>query len=123
MSLMDAYSSECVLLTKTPVPDGMGGFTMSGWQESVHFDAAFEYESSPEVLVAEQQGVSRVYRIYVAKNVSLDFHDVFRRQEDGQIFRVTTPGTDRHTPPSSGLNKRLIEVEKWKLPHEYEEGS
>ena len=71
--------------------------------------------------MAEQEGVSRTYRIYVDKTLSLDFHDVFRRKDNGQIYRVTNPGTDRKTPSFSLLNKRLIEVEKWELPHEYEE--
>ena len=119
MSLLDEYRSECVMLTKTHTPDGQGGFT-TAWQEGVHFSPAWEYESSPEMVVAEQQGVNRVYRIYVDKALNLDYRETFRRIEDGQVFRVTNPGTDRHTPNTSALNKRLIEVEKWELPHEFE---
>lgn len=119
MSLLDAYSEECVLLTKTRTPDGQGGYKMSGWAEDIHFNAAWEYESSPQMIVAEQQGTNRVYRIYVDKGLDLDYHEAFRRVADGQVFRVTNPGTDRHTPASSNLNKRLIEVEKWELPHEF----
>ena len=50
------------------------------------------------------------------KTLDLDFHEVFRRTDNGQIYRVTNPGTDRKTPSFSTLNKRLIEVEKWQLP-------
>ena len=117
MSLMDAYNSECTLLSKTRASDGQGGYT-TVWVDGISFQAAWEYQSAPEVIVAEQQGTNRVYRIYVDKTLDLEYREAFRRESDGQIFRVTNPGVDRHTPPSSALNRRLIEVEKWELPHD-----
>lgn len=116
MSLMDEYNVPCVLLVKTRTDDPVGGYK-TDWVDGVTFDAAWEYESAPEITVAEQQGVSRTYRIYVDKTLDLDFHEVFRRTDNGQIYRVTNPGTDRKTPSFSTLNKRLIEVEKWQLPN------
>ena len=121
MSLMDEYSVECVLLVKTREDDPLGGYTTK-WTDGVSFQAAWEYESAPEITVAQQEGVARTYRIYVHKTLDLDYHEVFRRADNGQIYRVTTPGTDRKTPSFSRLNKRLIEVEKWELPHD-EEGT
>ena len=117
MSLLDQYSVECVLLAKIRVDDRAGGYDID-WQETVRFNAAWEYQSAPEIVVAEQQGVNRVYRIYVPKELELDYHEVFRRADDGQTYRVTNPGTDRVTPATSRLNKRLIEVEKYDLPRE-----
>lgn len=117
MSLLDAYSNECTLLTKTRSSDGQGGYT-TVWVAGISFSAAWEYQSAPEVIIAEQQGTNRVYRIYVDKALDLEYHEAFRRESDRQIFRVTNPGVDRNTPNSSNLNKRLIEVEKWELPHD-----
>lgn len=119
MSLMDEYNVPCVLLVKTRTDDPVGGYKIR-WVDDIGFDAAWEYESAPEITVAEQQGVNRVYRIYVPKTLNLDFHEVFRRTDNGQVYRVTNPGTDRHTPSFSRLNRRLIEVEEWQLPHEEE---
>lgn len=116
MSLMDEYTVRCVLLVKTRQDDPVGGY-QTVWTDGAQFDAAWEYESAPEITVAEQQGVARTYRIYVDKTLDLDFHEVFRRTDNGQIYRVTNPGTDRKTPSFSTLNKRLIEVEKWQLPN------
>lgn len=116
MTLMDEYNAECVLLVKTRTDDPVGGY-QTVWVDGVHFQAAWEFESAPEITVAEQQGVARTYRIYVDKTLDLDFHEVFRRTDNGQIYRVTNPGTDRKTPSFSTLNKRLIEVEKWQLPN------
>ena len=120
MSLMDEYSVSCVLLVKTRSEDPVGGYT-TAWVDGAQFSAAWEYEGAAVMTVAEQQGVSRTYRIYVDKTLDLDFHEVFRRTDNGQIYRVTNPGTDRKTPSFSRLNKRLIEVEKWKLPHDEQE--
>ena len=116
MSLMDEYAVDCVLLVKTRTEDPVGGYTTE-WVPGASFTAAWEYESAPEITVAEQQGVARTYRIYVDKTLDLDYHEAFRRSDNGQIYRVTTPGTDRFTPSFSRLNKRLIEVEKWQLPN------
>ena len=116
MSLMDEYAVDCVLLVKTRTDDPVGGYRTK-WVDGAEFTAAWEYESAPEITVAEQQGVSRTYRIYVDKTLDLDVHEAFRRTDNGQIYRVTNPGTDRKTPSFSMLNKRLIEVEKWELPH------
>ena len=120
MSLMDEYNVPCVLLVKTRTDDPVGGYK-TDWVDGVTFDAAWEYESAPEITVAEQQGVSRTYRIYVKKTLDLDAHEAFRRTDNGQIYRVTNPGTDRKTPSFSTLNKQLIEVEKWELPHNTED--
>lgn len=119
-TLMDEYSSECVLQVKRIVPDPVGGYK-TGWEDGASFTAAWEYQSAPEIMVAEQQGVNRIYRIYVDKTLDLDYRDVFRRTDNGQYYRVTNPGADRNTPSFSRLNRRLIEVEKTELPHDTEE--
>ena len=117
MSLLDAYNAECVLLVKTRIDDPVGGYK-TAYTDGATFSAAWEYISAPEMIVAEQQDVSRVYRIYVDKTLDLDFHEAFRRKDNGQTYRVTNPGEDRQTPSFSRLNRRLIEVEKWPLPNE-----
>lgn len=117
MSLLDQYKVRCTLLAKTRVDDTLGGYT-TAWVNGISFDAAWEYQGAPEITVAEQQGVSRTYNIYVPKTLDLDYHEVFRRGDNNETYRVTNPGTDRKTPTTSRLNLRLIEVEKWDLPHE-----
>lgn len=120
MSLLDEYTVECVLLVKTRTDDPVGGYKIA-WVDGATFSAAWEYESAPEMTVAAQQGVSRVYNIYVDKTLGLDFHEVFRRKDNDQTYRVTNPGTDRKTPSFSRLNRQLVEVEKWELPNNAED--
>ena len=117
MSLMDLFSVECVLLVKTRQADPVGGYT-TDWVDGTKFTAAWEFQDAPEITVAEQQGVARTYNIYVDKTLDLDYHEAFRRTDNGQVYRVTNPGTDRHTPGFSPLNRRLIQVEKWEIPHD-----
>lgn len=113
-TLLEYSAVDCVLLTKVRTDDPTGGYNLS-WRESSPFNAAWEFISAPEVTVAEQQGVSRVYRIYVPRTLDLDYHEVFRRTDTGDTYRVTNPGLDRKTPLTSQLDLRLIEVEKWDL--------
>lgn len=120
MSLMDEYAVECVAINKIWVDDPVGGY-MPKWADGIRFNAAWEYESAPEVTVAEQQGVKRTYNIYVDKTLDLDYHEAFRRLDNNQIYRVTGPGTDRVTPRTSRLNRRLITVEQWQLPTDAEQ--
>ena len=115
MSLMDEFREECVLLVKTRIPDGLGGYTVQ-WAEGMKINPAFEYDASTQAIVAEKQGYSRSYTIYVPKEIDLDYHDVMKRLSDGMVFRVTNPGPDRNTPASSRLDQRMIEVERWELP-------
>ena len=115
VSLMDSFASDCVALTWAIVKDGYGGYT-SAWTDGITFPASFEYSASPEMIIAEKQGVSRTYKMYVDKRLILEYHDAFRRVSDGQTFRVTNSGEGRYTPAPSTLDKRLIEVEKCVLP-------
>jgi len=120
MSLLDEYSVNCVTLVKTRDDDPVGGYRMV-WAPDTPFIAAWEFESAPEVMVAEQQGVIRTYNIYVDKTLQLDYHEVFRRTDNNQVYRVVNPGTDRKTPTFSAINKQLVVVEEWELPHDEEE--
>lgn len=114
---MDEFREDCVLLNKTVVPDGLGGYT-TAYTDGPVFSPAFQYDGSTQAILAEKQGFSRSYTVYVPAGMNLDFHDVFRRVSDSLTFRVTNPGTDRHTPASSQLNLRMIEVERWDIPND-----
>ena len=49
--------------------------------------------------------------------MNLQYHDVFRRNRDLKIFRVTSDGDDKHTPASATLNMRQVTAEEWSLPN------
>ena len=53
MSLMDDFTSACVILDKKRVPDGEGGFTIT-WTEGAKFMAAIVLNTSIEARAAGQ---------------------------------------------------------------------
>ena len=114
MSLLDDFSSTCVLMEKNRKPDGEGGFDTT-WYEGTKFIAAVDYSMSVEARLAEKQGVTNLYTVTTSRKITLEYHDVFKRLYDGKIFRVTSDGDDKATPASSSLDMRQVTAEEWSL--------
>lgn len=114
MSLIDSFKTECILLEKSRVPDGEGGWTTT-WIDGAKFEAAIVLDSSLEARVAEQEGVTGVYTVTVDPGTPLDFHDVFRRLSDGKIFRVTSDSDDSKTPSVATFQFIQVNAEEWSL--------
>ena len=115
MSLLDVMTTKCQMLDKTTVDDGMGGYTKQ-WVNGANFDAAISLDDSVQAQTAMAAGVKSVYTVTTKRAINLQFHDVFRRLSDGKIFRVTTDGDDKKTPPTAGLDMRSVRSEEWVLP-------
>jgi hypothetical protein len=114
MSLIDDYKTACTLLEKRRVPDGEGGWHVV-WEDGLQFEAAITNPNTIQSRVAEKQGMLSTYTVTTDKNVPLDFHDVFRRKSDGQVFRVTSDGTDKVTPMSASFEFSQVSAEEWQL--------
>lgn len=113
-SLLSQAMSKCVKLEDTMTSDGMGGYSRT-WADGAEFQAAIVFASSVEARRAAQEGVSSLYTVTISRDEMLSYHDVFRREKDGKIFRVTSDGDDSFTPPSAGLDMRQVTAEEWKL--------
>ena len=116
MSLLDEAMDKCQYMDKVRVPDGYGGVTTT-WHDGAEFYAAIVFDTSMEARVADKQGVTSLYTVTTRKNMTLEYHDVFRRIRDGKIFRVTSDGDDKHTPASANLDMRQVTAEEWSLPN------
>ena len=114
MSLLDEALEPFVMMDKTSVPDGYGGFTR-GWKEGAGFNAAAVKDTSMEARIGAQQGVTGVYTITTPRSVKLEYHDVFKRVSDGKIFRSTSDGDDSATPRSASLDMRNVAAEEFEL--------
>lgn len=117
MSLLAEAMENCHMMDKTTAPDGYGGFT-NVWSAGASFTAAVTFDQSMEARTAEAQGVASRYTVTTSRAVNLQYHDVFVRERDGKIFRVTSDGDDRFTPKSAGLDMRQCEAEEWQIPAE-----
>lgn len=114
MSLLSEAMEKCTMIDKRTSPDGYGG-TQTSWVDGAEFQAAIVLDNSLEARIADKQGVTALYTITTIKTVNLQYHDVFRRESDKKIFRVTSDGDDKHTPASAGLNMRQVSAEEWRL--------
>ncbi len=114
MSLLDNAMEECVMLDKTTEPDGYGG-RKTVWREGVAFYSAITFDTSMEARTAEQSGVTSLYTVTTRRNMTLEYHEVFKRKRDGKIFRVTSDGDDKYTPPTAKLDMRQVTAEEWIL--------
>lgn len=113
MSLLSEALDKCVMMHKITVDDdGRGGETTS-WVDGAHFEAAIVFDASIQARAAQAQGVSSVYTVTTRKAKVLEYHEVFRRLEDGKVFRVTSDGDDKKTPDSASLNMRQVTAEEF----------
>lgn len=115
MSLLDDYMENCVMIDKTTVSDGRGGFDYA-FVDGAEFQAAITLDNSIQAKIAEQQGVTGVYKVTTTKSINLQYHDIFKRVSDGKIFRATSDGDDNKTPVSATLNMRQVSAEEYTLP-------
>lgn len=112
--LIDTMKEPCTMVDKTTVSDGQGGMT-TAWVDGATFDAAIIKDNSTQARIAEKQGVTELYTVTVGRNVQLDYHDVFRRDSDGAIFRVTSNITDSRTPAAASFAFGQVSAERWVL--------
>lgn len=116
MSLLTEAMDKCVLLNKQTTPDGYGGY-IATYVEGASFLAAIAFDTSMQARVADKQGVTSLYTVTTSRALTLEYHDVFRREKDGKIFRVTSDGDDKYTPKSATLDMRVVTAEEWSLPN------
>ena len=121
MSLLLEALEPCVIMDKTTEADGRGG-VITKWKDGAEFQGAVVFNSSMEAKIAEKQGVKSLYKVTTLKSVILQYHDVFRRESDGKIFRVTSDGKDNKTPASASLNMRVVDAEEYVPTGEVDNG-
>lgn len=114
MSLLSEAMDTCTLLDKRRGSDGYGGY-LTEWVDSVQFEAAITFDTSMNARTAEQAGVTSLYTVTTNRAMMLEYHDVFRRERDGKILRVTSDGDDKFTPDSATLDMRQVTAEEWSL--------
>ena len=114
MSLLDEAMETCILMNKVTVEDGYGGYR-SRYVAGASFQAAIVFNTSMEARVADKQGVTSLYTVTTSKALTLEYHDVFKRLEDGKVFRVTSDGDDSFTPNSATLDMRQVTAEEFNI--------
>ncbi len=114
MSLLTDAFEKCTIIDKRTVSDGYGGYNTE-WVDGAEIEAAIVFDNSLQARTAEKAGVTSLYTVTTKRNVVLNYHDVFRRQKDNKIFRVTSDGDDKYTPKSATLDMRQVSAEEWNI--------
>lgn len=112
MALFEDFKVPCTLLERRRVPDGEGGWA-TVWADGPKFNAAIVLDSSMNGRIAEAQGVTGVYTVTTDPNATLSFHDAFRRDDDGKVFRVTK--VNDSTPSVASFKFNQYQAESWQL--------
>ena len=117
MSLLDEAFTACTFIIVTKERDGYGSWKKV-YTDGAAFEAAITFDNSIQARIAQQSGVNNLYTVTTRKSLTLEFHDIFRRESDGKIFRVTSDGDDKHTPQSAALDMRQVSAEEFVLPQD-----
>ena len=115
LNLLTQMMEECRILNHIRRDDDYGGYKET-WEEGSSFRAAIAKNTSTEQQIAEKEGITEAFTVVVNKNFSLDYHDVFKRVSDGEIFRVTSRTADSTAHPASTVKIAKVTAEKWVLP-------
>lgn len=99
-------------MERVRVPDGEGGW-VTQWAEGPSFDAAIVLDSSMTARIGEAEGVTALYTVTTDRNVQMVFHDAFKRNSDGQVFRVTK--VNDPTPDVATFQFNQYQAEAWEL--------
>lgn len=116
MSLLQDAMESCTIYNKSMIDDGYGG-TINTYTPGIQFQAAIVVDDSIQAQIAMASTSIGNYTVTTRRNVNLQFHDVFRRNSDGKIFRVLNDGDDKKTPDSANLNMRQVKAKEWRLPN------
>lgn len=112
MSLLAEAMENCIYINRTKIVDEYGSYT-DIFVEGVQFKAAIVFDTSIQARIGEKQGVTSRYTVTTAKEMTLLYHDIFKRVRDGKFFRVTSDGDDKFTPASASLNMRQVTAEEF----------
>ena len=107
-------AEECRFMNNIREDDEVGS-SVDYWTEGSKFLATIIKNSTTEATIAEREGITEIFTVVVKKGVALDYHDVFKRVSDGQIFRVTGTTADNAAPETSTVKIAKVTAEKWVL--------
>lgn len=111
MSLLTQSFDQCVIVDKTTEDDGYGG-VITFWKDGAKVECSIVPDGGVNQLVAMQRGWTGSYTVTTTKKVVFRAGDIFKRLEDGKVFRVKSNGEDTKTPDSATLDMRQVKAEE-----------
>ena len=115
MSLLNDFARSCVLMGKTRVPDGEGGYTLD-WAEGATFWNYQALDTSMEARRAEKEGVTSVFSALVDEALPIEYGVYFKDSETGLTYRVTSNPSEKESPRSATFALKYFTAERKELP-------
>lgn len=111
MSLITSMMEPCTFINRIRTDDPYGGY-IEAYSDGATFRAAVIKNATTEAVVAEKQGITEIFTVVTDKGFALDYNDLFRRDSDGQVFRVTSNIKDSEAPDASTVKIGKVTAEK-----------
>lgn len=107
----------CTMRVRTGASDGKFGQTNT-YADGATFQAAIikqtgQQPASYQATEAERPVLDEIYTVVVPTGTALHHHDVFRRESDGAVFRVTGDARDTEAPAMSTVQIAKTTAERW----------
>lgn len=112
--MYEALNVPCVRYERMRKPDGEGGY-IETWTETEKFMASLSMDTSTQAEIAKKLDVKSIFKVTLPRGLFMDYHDVFKRLSDGQVFRVTTKSNDNMTPDFASISFSQVKAEEWEL--------
>jgi len=111
MSLLDSMMESCTMMDRITSGDGVFGRN-DRYVPGATFKATIIKDNSTEALIAEKQGVTEMFTVVTQKGFGLEYRDIFIRNSDNAIFRVTSNQVDSEAPKASSVKIGKVTAEK-----------
>lgn len=113
-SLLSNMRDNFVLLNRVAFPDGYGGFKWK-WEDGPAFFGVLIDDQSTNARIGGVQTSTTFGTLKTPRHVNMEFHDAFRRESDGAVYRVSMKDRNQ-TPPTTDLDVKQYPVEQWTIP-------
>ena len=110
MAFMD-FTEECVMFVKNTVSDGFGGMKVE-FEEYFGFDAAIALAGARESRTGDSETPAARYSVLAEKGLLIKYDDIFRREKNGELLRVTSLTPENAAPHFSRLNLMIFYAER-----------
>ena len=110
--LFEKFYTDLVMIDKKTVSDGLGGVE-AALVEGASFKGSVVTKATAEQRQAETQIGQATYTVTVPSNVKLEYNNLFKRVEDGKIFRVTSDSSDVKTPSVATFSFNQVTAEEY----------
>jgi len=119
MSLIESMMVNCTRLIRTVASDGVLGHEVT-YRKGAGFRAAIILQKPQQVTEAERPDFHDEYTVVVYAGTALAYQEVFMRDSDSAVFRVTGDPRDTQAPAMSSVQIAKTTAERFDLDGELE---